>query len=350
MYLNCRTYYSLKYGTLSPKELVELASKHGIDRLVLTDINNTSAAVEFFDLCISQNIAPILGIEFWEEGKHQYICIARNLTGWTTLNDHLTNKLFKGVPLPRQLPYDKDVFVIYPLNQETISFELYPTTYFALDPHRAGMVVSGLGQKVADHLVIVNPILFGDDSSFMTHKLLRCIDANISYTKLDLRLLARKTEQFLSSTELDKQAIMWPKAFENTWQLMRACESDYFLDRQPNLKVYTRRQVADRQLLRSLAQAGLKRRFRQRATALVHRVDHELNMIFQLQFTGYFLMVWDAVRFASRQGFHYVGRGSGANSLVAYCLGITDVDPIELDLYFERFINPHRPVPPDFEY
>jgi len=69
MYLNSHTYYSLKYGTLSPQQLVKLAVLHGVDRLVLTDINNTSAAVEFCDLCATHGILPILGIEFWEGGQ-----------------------------------------------------------------------------------------------------------------------------------------------------------------------------------------------------------------------------------------------------------------------------------------
>ncbi len=64
---------------------------------------------------------------------------------------------------------------------------------------------------------------------------------------------------------------------------------------------------------------------------------------------AYFLITWDIIRYAQSRGFFYVGRGSGANSIVAYCLQITDVDPMELDLYFERFLNPHRKIPPDFD-
>ena len=72
-------------------------------------------------------------------------------------------------------------------------------------------------------------------------------------------------------------------------------------------------------------------------------------MIDKLGFTPYFLITEDIIRYARHRGFFHVGRGSGANSIAAYCLQITDVDPIELDLYFERFINPHRTSPPDFD-
>ena len=80
-----------------------------------------------------------------------------------------------------------------------------------------------------------------------------------------------------------------------------------------------------------------------------NRVEKELAIIDQMDFNAYFLITWDIVRYAQNRGFFFVGRGSGANSIVAYCLQITDVDPIELDLYFERFLNPSRSSPPDFD-
>ena len=79
------------------------------------------------------------------------------------------------------------------------------------------------------------------------------------------------------------------------------------------------------------------------------RVRKELDIITQLEFSAYFLITWDIIRYSMSRQFYHVGRGSGANSVVAYCLKITDVDPIELDLYFERFINPSRTSPPDFD-
>src|SRR5204863_6718693 len=82
---------------------------------------------------------------------------------------------------------------------------------------------------------------------------------------------------------------------------------------------------------------------------IMDRYNKEIDMITDLRFTAYFLINWDIVRYAQRRNFFYVGRGSGANSMVAYLLRITDVDPIDLDLYFERFINPSRKNPPDFD-
>ncbi|TEB40588.1 hypothetical protein D0809_29850, partial [Flavobacterium circumlabens] len=79
------------------------------------------------------------------------------------------------------------------------------------------------------------------------------------------------------------------------------------------------------------------------------RVDKELKVIEELEFSGYFLITWDIIRYSISMGFLHIGRGSGANSIIAYCLGITDICPIELDLYFERFLNVNRKSPPDFD-
>jgi len=102
-------------------------------------------------------------------------------------------------------------------------------------------------------------------------------------------------------------------------------------------------------LLTKLAYDGLEYRYGKNHNIARQRVESELNIIFKLGFASYFLITWDIIRYSMSRGFYHVGRGSGANSIVAYCLKITDVDPIDLDLYFERFINPKRTSPPDFD-
>jgi len=101
--------------------------------------------------------------------------------------------------------------------------------------------------------------------------------------------------------------------------------------------------------LKKLTYDGLIYRYGKQNKAAKERVEKELQIIYELDFCSYFLITWDIIRYARSRGYFHVGRGSGANSIVAYCVGITDVDPIELDLYFERFINPFRTSPPDFD-
>src|SRR5690606_4114438 len=121
---------------------------------------------------------------------------------------------------------------------------------------------------------------------------------------------------------------------------------DFHTDR--NKKSFSHSREDDRNLLEKLAMDGLAYRYGKNKEAKA-RVDKELKIINDLGFNAYFLITWDIIRYAQSRGFYYVGRGSGANSIVAYCLRITDVDPIELNLYFERFLNPHRTSPPDFD-
>jgi DNA polymerase-3 subunit alpha len=105
----------------------------------------------------------------------------------------------------------------------------------------------------------------------------------------------------------------------------------------------------DRRMLETLAMEGMRLRYGADNKKAADRIRSELNIINNQGFNSYFLITYDIVRYARSRGFYHVGRGSGANSIVAFCLHITDVDPLELDLYFERFLNPKRSVPPDFD-
>lgn len=116
-----------------------------------------------------------------------------------------------------------------------------------------------------------------------------------------------------------------------------------------NKKHYSQDSKSDLQLLTRLAHQGLVKRYGPGHKEAGIRVEKELKVIHELNFSGYFLITWDIVRYSNSMGFLHIGRGSGANSIIAYCLGITDICPLELDLYFERFLNLNRKSPPDFD-
>ena len=125
---------------------------------------------------------------------------------------------------------------------------------------------------------------------------------------------------------------------------------DFSKDRKPqNLSTYLDSKEADEKLLEELCRKGLPYRYPVVNQPIRDRLQKELQLIKEKEFVSYFLINWDIVSEARKRDFYYVGRGSGANSIVAYLLRITDVDPIELDLYFERFINLYRTNPPDFD-
>jgi len=148
---------------------------------------------------------------------------------------------------------------------------------------------------------------------------------------------------------LDKQFSGYPGIIRNAEKLAARCDFSFDFNVPRNKKLYTGTKSGDMLLLGQLAKDGILRRYGAKNKAAKVRMEKELKVIGELNFTGYFLITWDIVRYSRSKGFMHVGRGSGANSIVSYALGITDICPIELDLYFERFLNENRKSPPDFD-
>ena len=197
--------------------------------------------------------------------------------------------------------------------------------------------------------MVFAPFTFLDADGFRIHKLLRCIDLNTVIGKLESNQLALPSETLLSPQALREQFQLYPQIIHNTERLLDQCEAEMDPDLKHNRQTFTGSSGGDFKLLRKLALSGCERRYERNNRKANERVAKELKVIHKLGFSPYFLITWDIVRYAQTSGYHHVGRGSGANSIVAYCLYITDVDPLELDLYFERFINPYRSSPPDFD-
>ncbi|MDQ3017621.1 MAG: DNA polymerase III subunit alpha, partial [Bacteroidota bacterium] len=156
-------------------------------------------------------------------------------------------------------------------------------------------------------------------------------------------------EHWVNREVIDHAFRSYPQIVRNTEALLYHCHAELPTGNVNNRQVFTGTERDDYQLLIKLAREGCQRRYGKTHKKAYARMESELKVIRQLGFAPYFLITWDIIRYAQTAGYHHVGRGSGANSLVAFCLGITDVDPLELDLYFERFINPHRSSPPDFD-
>jgi len=141
----------------------------------------------------------------------------------------------------------------------------------------------------------------------------------------------------------------YPDIVQNTEKLMESCSISFDYKITKNKKIFGQSAFDDRLLLQKLAHDGMLYRYGKDNAEAKKRIIHELEIIDKLGFSSYFLIAWDIIRYSMSCGFYHVGRGSGANSIVAYCLKITDVDPIKLNLYFERFLNPKRTSPPDFD-
>ncbi|MCH8904694.1 MAG: DNA polymerase III subunit alpha, partial [Bacteroidetes bacterium] len=156
-------------------------------------------------------------------------------------------------------------------------------------------------------------------------------------------------DHILGLGQLLKYYERFPGIIKTTMKLMADCTINFDDNSNKNKKNYTGSAGDDIMLLEKLALEGLEYRYGKNNKEAHARVAHELEIINRLGYCCYFLTTWNIVNYGINKGYYHVGRGSGANSIVAYCLRITDVCPIELGLYFERFINPKRTSPPDFD-
>jgi len=354
MYVNCHTYYSLRYGTISEKELVEIAKKNDVKEVVLSDINNTSACLNFVRHAQKNNIKPILGIDFRQGAKQLYLGIAKNNNGFHRLNEFLSIYKHSKEDFPTEAPQLEDVVFIYPFEQV---LQIRKTSFRSDEYIGVGrlelnkLMVSNYSKK-KNKLVVLNSFTFRNKRDFNTHRLLRAIDNNTLLSKLNFEQQGLETDIYLTSREMEECYRHYPTIWNNTKNLLSLCDIyfDFGPNRQHQNKLsYTGSREKDEKLITELCQKGLKYRYKQVSKQIESRIKKELDMIKKMDFVPFFLVNWDIIDYAQSKGYYHVGRGSGANSIVAYLLGITDVDPIELDLYFERFMNLYRTSPPDFD-
>jgi len=346
MHLAAHSYFSLRYGTLSPEQLAKEAARLEIAVLPLTDINNCSAAYAFAKACEREGVRPIFGLEFRQSGRFLFTALARDAEGIGEINRYLS--LPPGGTFNSRAPEWQHCFVIY-RNLPCALSELRDYEYIGIKPAEVPALFSSSLRPHVDKLVVFSPVSFLNGQGFRTHKLLRCIDLNIVIGKLGATECASEDEVFWSPAELSERFAAYPQILRNTEYLLDACRFEMPADDANNRQSFTGSSEGDYKLLAKLAFQGCRRRYGPHNDRATDRVRRELLVIHRLGFSAYFLITWDIVRYAQSAGYYHVGRGSGANSIVAFCLFITDVDPLELDLYFERFINPHRSSPPDFD-
>jgi DNA polymerase-3 subunit alpha len=394
MYLNCHTGFSFKYGTLPIKTLFEEARRCGVHKLALTEINNVASYLEMLRLCDENksrengltrygkpaydlNIA--VGVEFRNSKREddcihtgepssaekirsstpEYIVIAKNNRGLESINRFLSYHNREDKPFPSRAPEFNEAFVIYPFGKiepdrlrenEYIGVGKQDLMNYVNHPQREDYTYKFL----MHHPVTLLPpeknkngkLVYRDHN---THRLLRCIACNTLLSKLPEHLQASRDEYMLPVVELEKQVESYPELLLNAQSLLDQCSIDCNLGEDKNKKLFTHSAREDLKHLREQTAKGYALRYGDDKTIWKDRIEKELNIIKAKGFTAYYLIAYDLIRFAKKKGYDFVGRGSGANSTVAYCLGITNVDPIELDLYFERFLNEERVSPPDFD-
>lgn len=348
MYLNCKTWFSLRYGTISTKRLALLAKENGITSLALTNINATTDAWIFIRECRELQIKPILGVECRNGNAFCYILLAQDMEGWLQINRFLSMHLKSDTPFPEQAPYLPHTFVIYAWGTRPLQ-TLATHELMGVRPREVNRLFRVNTKQYADKLVILQPLTFPDAGHHQLHRVLRAVDNNLLISQLPPEETAGMDECFVSPFQLLEHFKEHPHIVKNTLRVMEQCDIQFRFEHNLNKKCFTGSRAEDRERLRELALEGMISRYGPNNREARERVEKELYIIDQADFSAYFLITWDITRYARHRQFFYVGRGSGANSVIAYCLQITNVDPIALDLYFERFLNPHRTAPPDFD-
>lgn len=354
MYLNCHSYYSLRYGVLSVPQLLELAIRNGVNEMALTDINSTSACLEFIKEAPKQGIRPIVGADIRNGNTHCYVCLAKNNAGFLELNQLLTKHLHAQSPFPEVPPSFKNVICIFPF-EKVLEYEMEsfsPDWYIGISVADLNKLKFSHLRKFHKKLVLLQPVTFCNQTHINIHRLLRCIGHNIILSKLSETEQGSSRDRMYPMLELREIFQDFEYILENTQHLMAQCtiEFKYGEEREnQNQTTYLGSKEADFEMLLSLVNTRKHKRYKYLNKHILNRIERELDAIQQMDFVSYFLINYDILQYAAKNDYPYIGRGSGANSVVAYILGITNVDPIELDLYFERFINLYRSSPPDFD-
>lgn len=349
MLVFAHSYYSYRFGTLSIDQLIQCQEETHGTQWVLTDIQSTSGQLEYIRQTQSKGLSHHIGLDAKHNGEASFWLIALSQKGAFSINQWFSSHQHRKLsPLyPPQEAFD-DVIVVYAWQalpeRELKKHEYVGIQHFELEE------ASVKGRLKHPKALPIYDLIFTHKKEFNIHRILRAIDNNALLSQLPEEQWVNHS--FLSLSEAQKKF----NQFEFTkipFDLCKLDRTDYKIGGEVshiNKQCFLDTPDKDWELINQLAYNGLKKRYPNQVTQEIRdRIENELSIIRQKDFVSYFLIAWDITRFAREKGYFYVGRGSGANSIIAYLLQITDVDPIDLDLYFERFINLFRSNPPDFD-
>lgn len=414
VHLHLHTEFSLLDGALRLKDLFQRAEKYRMPAIAMTDHGNMFGTVDFYQKAKEHGIKPIIGCEVYiapksrfeksairgiSDASYHLILLAKNSTGYKNLSKLVTKAYFEGFYYKPRI--DKDLLaehsegllalssclkgevsrlIFNDKMEEAISAATFYKEIMGKDNYYLEIqdqkiegqkeITTGIieiGKKLSIPLVATNDCHYLDQKDARAHEILLCIQTG--KTLLDEKRMKFSNDQFYfkSSEEMKNLFRELPEAISNTIKIAEHCNFDMEFGKNylPHYDV-----PADSTLdsfLDELSFRGLQKRLQKNQLLLSQekkdrqenngtlaiykeRLNEELRMIKKMNFSGYFLIVWDFIDYAKKHSIPVgPGRGSAAGSLVAYTLGITDIDPIEYGLLFERFLNPERISMPDID-
>ncbi len=399
VHLRVKSAYSLLEGAIRPKELAELAHDAGMPAVAVTDVNNLFGVYEISDTLAKAGVQPIVGcvlsVELDESAPANALATRRKPPALALLvqNDcgyrNLT-KLLSAAYLdaePGDWPHVKSAKLAAraeglivltggpggPLNRLIVEgqpdaaalmldrlAEMFPDRLY-VELQRHGMAEERAAEdKLIEFayakslpLVATNDVHFSDEGMYEAHDALLCI-ADASFVGQEDRRRLTREHRFKSAAEMAAQFADLPEALENTLEIARRCAFRP-KKRDPILPQFIPEGGrTPEEEVRVQAETGLRERLEQHGRfaedeVYRKRLEYELGVIIKMGFAGYFLIVSDFMKWTRGQGIPVGVRGSGATSLVAWALDITNLDPIRFGLLFERFLNPERISMPDFD-
>jgi len=361
MYIHLTTHsaYSLLEGLALPSELAQAAQANGMPALGLTDHRLLSGSVEFAVACKRVGVQPVLGLEIdLETGS--LALLAASLEGWANLCRLSSVMALRPEP---EAPCPLDLLAAYTPHLLALSDDqgdssgrrlralkdLFPDRlYLTLSEPSIALHISDLARKVRLPVVAVHSVYYLAPEQAPLQRTLAAIRLNQPLSRIPPEA-ARDGAHFLSPGEMAQRFQGFQGALAASAEIAARCKFDLPLGVAHMPTVPLPPSLTAAQYLRQKAQAGALKLYGAITPPIQARLDHELEVIARQGFEPIFLIVEEILNFARQTNVPFSSRGSAASSLVAHCLGITSPDPLRLDLYFERFLNPARTTPPDID-
>ena len=380
-HLHVHSVYSFLNSATSVTAYLQKAAEFGMTAMALTDHNCLSGAVEFHKTALELGIKPIQGVEITIEGGYHLTLLAQNNVGYQNICQLLTAafQIDRKQPIvswEKLAAYHQGLLVLTGCRRSAIWQALLCNQHQLALKHlkrliaifgkeniylemintflpKTGPVLKAIAQlseytKVP--MVATNNVHYLEKADFGLYDLLVCTRTQTQLADIHPERPLNAENYFASPREMEHRFQQYPQAIAATEEICERCEAALPLGRNlfPRFKIPSGFSSA-KQLLHHLVWQGARERYGKITPEIHERLTHELNIIGQLDVIDYFLVVWDIVAYAHRNKIRCAGRGSAADSAVAYCLGITNVDSIGRNLLFERFLSLEQARKPDID-